>query len=47
MEAARTHCGGKVVAVLEGGYDPPRLGQAALATVRALAGLEAVQPQGV
>ncbi len=32
-------CGGRLVAFLEGGYDPPRLGQAALAVVRALAGL--------
>ena len=39
MEAAGSTCGGKVVALLEGGYDPPRVGQAALQTVRALAGL--------
>lgn len=41
VEGAEAACGGKVVALLEGGYDPARLGQAALATVRALAGLGA------
>jgi acetoin utilization deacetylase AcuC-like enzyme len=40
MEAADACCRGRVVAVLEGGYDPPRLGQATLATIRGLAGLE-------
>ena len=38
-EIAAEVCGGRVVAVLEGGYDPPRLGQAADAVLRALAGL--------
>jgi acetoin utilization deacetylase AcuC-like enzyme len=33
-------CGGRVVAVLEGGYDPPRLGRGAVAVIRGLAGLE-------
>jgi acetoin utilization deacetylase AcuC-like enzyme len=32
-------CGGKVVALLEGGYDPPRVGAGAVQVVRALAGL--------
>lgn len=32
-------CGGKVVAVLEGGYNPPRVGAGAVQVVRALAGL--------
>ncbi|HKJ02780.1 MAG TPA: histone deacetylase, partial [Longimicrobiales bacterium] len=39
VEAASSVCRGRVVALLEGGYDPPRLGQAALQTVRGLAGL--------
>jgi acetoin utilization deacetylase AcuC-like enzyme len=34
-------CGGRVVNVLEGGYDPPRLGKGAVSVIRALAGLEA------
>jgi acetoin utilization deacetylase AcuC-like enzyme len=33
-------CDGRVVALLEGGYDPPRLGQGVVAVLRALAGLE-------
>jgi acetoin utilization deacetylase AcuC-like enzyme len=40
VEAADSVCGGRVVAVLEGGYDPARLGRATLQVVRALAGLE-------
>jgi acetoin utilization deacetylase AcuC-like enzyme len=39
VEVAETACSGRVVAMLEGGYDPPRVGQAALQTVRRLAGL--------
>ncbi|HSW28052.1 MAG TPA: histone deacetylase [Longimicrobiales bacterium] len=35
-------CGGRVVAVLEGGYDPERLGLATVQTVRALAGIEPI-----
>jgi acetoin utilization deacetylase AcuC-like enzyme len=35
-------CGGRVVVVLEGGYDPERLGLATVQTVRALAGIEAI-----
>ncbi len=38
---AEEACEGRVVAVLEGGYDPPSTAQAALATLRALAGLPA------
>jgi len=38
-------CSGRVVAVLEGGYDPRRTGQATVATLRALARLpDPVQP---
>ena len=36
MDAARRHCGGRVVSLLEGGYDLEALGQSALAHVRAL-----------
>jgi acetoin utilization deacetylase AcuC-like enzyme len=36
---ADRHCGGRMVSVLEGGYDLPRLGQAAAAHVRALLGI--------
>jgi acetoin utilization deacetylase AcuC-like enzyme len=34
-------CGGRLVACLEGGYDPPRTARAAVSVVRALAGVEA------
>ena len=37
---AEMECGGKVVAFLEGGYDPPSLGRGAVSVIRALAGLE-------
>ncbi len=40
VEGAESVCGGKVVAVLEGGYDPLRLGQATVQVVRGLAGLD-------
>ena len=33
---AEAHCGGRIVSVLEGGYNPPGLASAALAHVRAL-----------
>jgi acetoin utilization deacetylase AcuC-like enzyme len=36
---ASAACGGRVLALLEGGYDPERLGQGTVAVVRALAGL--------
>jgi acetoin utilization deacetylase AcuC-like enzyme len=39
VSLASQACGGRVVALLEGGYDPPRVGQATLQTVRGLAGL--------
>jgi acetoin utilization deacetylase AcuC-like enzyme len=39
VEAADSLCRGHVVAVLEGGYDPPRLGLATVSVVRGLAGL--------
>jgi acetoin utilization deacetylase AcuC-like enzyme len=42
MGMAAGTCHGRVVALLEGGYDPPRVGQAALQTVRGLAGLQGV-----
>jgi acetoin utilization deacetylase AcuC-like enzyme len=40
VEVADAVCGGRVVCVLEGGYEPARLGQAAVQVIRALAGLE-------
>jgi acetoin utilization deacetylase AcuC-like enzyme len=40
LEVADSVCGGKVVCVLEGGYEPARLGQAAVEVIRALARLE-------
>ncbi len=36
---AEERCGGRVVALLEGGYEPHRVGLAAVETIRALAGL--------
>ena len=39
VDYAAAACSGKVVALLEGGYDPKRLGEGALAVIRALAGL--------
>jgi acetoin utilization deacetylase AcuC-like enzyme len=39
VERAGTTCGGRVVALLEGGYDPARLGAGAVAVLRGLAGL--------
>ena len=40
-DTAQDVCDGKVVALLEGGYNPRRLGEGAVAVIRALAGLEA------
>jgi len=40
VEGAASACGGRVVAVLEGGYEPARLGRATVEVVRGLAGLE-------
>ncbi|MDH3422231.1 MAG: histone deacetylase [Gemmatimonadota bacterium] len=39
MEATAAHCHGRVLVLLEGGYDPKRLGEGAVAVIRALAGL--------
>jgi len=36
MEAADRHCGGKVVSVLEGGYNIDALGRAAFCHIRSL-----------
>ena len=41
MELASDHADGRVVALLEGGYDPARTGDGAVAVIQALAGLEA------
>ena len=41
VEVAAADCEGRVVMVLEGGYDPARLGQGAVAAIRGLAGVEA------
>jgi acetoin utilization deacetylase AcuC-like enzyme len=41
VERAAGTCNGRVVAVLEGGYDPEQLGRGAVAVIRALAGLPA------
>ena len=40
VDVAAQRCGGRVLALLEGGYDPPRVGQATVHVIRALAGLE-------
>jgi acetoin utilization deacetylase AcuC-like enzyme len=39
VERAEAVCGGRLVSVLEGGYDPPALGRATVQHLRALAGL--------
>jgi acetoin utilization deacetylase AcuC-like enzyme len=39
MDVADRYCGGRVVALLEGGYDPKRTALGALAVIRALAGV--------
>ena len=41
LDTVGSVCDGRVVAVLEGGYDPKRLGAGAVAVIRALAGLDA------
>lgn len=41
VDVAAAGCEGKVVTLLEGGYDPSRLGQGVVAVIRALAGLGA------
>jgi len=40
MALASHTCGGRVVAVLEGGYDPAGLGRGVVSVIRALAGLD-------
>lgn len=42
-ERAGAACGGKIVACLEGGYDPGRTARAAVQVIRALAGVEALR----
>jgi len=44
VDLAERACDGRVLALLEGGYDPPRLGRGAVAVIRGLAGLEG--PEG-
>ena len=44
MAAAERVCAGRVVALLEGGYDPARNAASALEMVRALAGLDPADP---
>lgn len=44
MARAREACGGKMVALLEGGYDPKRTGLAAVAVIRALADIDEADP---
>lgn len=44
MERADASCHGRLVAMLEGGYDPRRTGLAAVAVVRALAGIAEADP---
>jgi acetoin utilization deacetylase AcuC-like enzyme len=39
IEEAAAGCDGRILHLLEGGYDPARLGQGAVAVIRALAGL--------
>jgi acetoin utilization deacetylase AcuC-like enzyme len=41
VEEAASACDGRVIAFLEGGYDPARLGAGAVAVIRALSGLPA------
>jgi acetoin utilization deacetylase AcuC-like enzyme len=43
MERSEEACGGRIVVCLEGGYDPPRTGEGAVAVIRALA---SVPPRG-
>ena len=40
MDVADATCDGRIVTLLEGGYDPQRLGRGAVAVIRALAGLD-------
>ena len=40
IEGPGARCDGRVVAMLEGGYDPKRLGMGTVAVIRALADLD-------
>ena len=44
MAFADAHCDGRIVAMLEGGYDPKRTGLATVAVIRALAGVDEENP---
>ena len=44
METAGAACGGRIVALLEGGYDPRATGLATVAVLRALAGIRVADP---
>ncbi|MDT8367974.1 MAG: histone deacetylase [Longimicrobiales bacterium] len=44
MEAVERVCGGRIVALLEGGYDPRTTGFATVAVLRALAGVDVADP---
>jgi acetoin utilization deacetylase AcuC-like enzyme len=44
MDRAASRCQGRLVALLEGGYDPRRTGLAAVAVIRALAGIDEADP---
>jgi len=44
MERAESVCDGRIVALLEGGYEPRRTGLATVAVLRALAGIEVADP---
>jgi acetoin utilization deacetylase AcuC-like enzyme len=44
MARAEEQCGGRVVVLLEGGYDVRRTGLGAVAVMRALAGVEEADP---
>lgn len=44
MRHADRACDGRIVALLEGGYEPKRTGLATVATVRALAGIDVADP---
>jgi acetoin utilization deacetylase AcuC-like enzyme len=45
MDRAAESCDGRLVALLEGGYDPRRTGLAAVAVIRALAGITEADPR--
>ena len=47
VDLAEEHCGGKIVFVLEGGYDPVNLANGADAVFAALTGKDFVDPRDV